>query len=58
MMPDMIHEAFGAEARQLSRVLAGLDDAAFARPTACTPWIVAELVPRAQIPAVAVAPSR
>jgi uncharacterized protein (TIGR03083 family) len=44
MMPDMIHEAFGAEARQLSRVLAGLDDAAFARPTACAPWTVAELV--------------
>ncbi len=43
MMPDMIHEAFGAEARQLSRVLAGLDDAAFARPTACDPWTVAEL---------------
>jgi uncharacterized protein (TIGR03083 family) len=44
MMPDLIHEAFGAEARQLSRVLAGLDDAAFARPTACAPWTVAELV--------------
>ena len=44
MMPDMIQEAFGAEAGQLSRVLAGLDDAAFARPTACAPWTVAELV--------------
>jgi uncharacterized protein (TIGR03083 family) len=44
MMPDMIHEAFGAEARRLSRVLAGLDEAAFARPTACDPWTVAELV--------------
>ena len=43
MMPDMIHEAFGAEAGQLSRVLAGLGDAAFARPTACAPWTVAEL---------------
>ena len=43
-MADMIHEAFGAEARQLSRVLAGLDDADFARPTACAPWTVAELV--------------
>jgi hypothetical protein len=44
MMPEVIHEAFGAEARQLSGVLAGLDDAAFARPTACAPWTVAELV--------------
>ena len=44
MMPDLIHEAFGAEARQLSGVLAGLDEAAFARPTACDPWTVAELV--------------
>ena len=44
MMPEVIHEAFGAEAGQLSRVLAGLDDAAFARPTACPPWSVAELV--------------
>jgi uncharacterized protein (TIGR03083 family) len=43
-MPDLIHEAFGAEARQLSRVLAGLDEAAFARPTGCAPWTVAELV--------------
>jgi uncharacterized protein (TIGR03083 family) len=39
----MIHEAFGAEARQLSRVLSGLGDVAFARPTACAPWTVAEL---------------
>ena len=44
MMPDMIHEAFGAEARQLQGVLAGLDHAAFARPSACDPWTVAELV--------------
>ena len=43
MMADLIHEAFGAEGRQLSRVLAGLDDVAFARPTACAPWTVAEL---------------
>ena len=43
MRPEVIHEAFGAEARQLSRVLAGLDDAAFARPTGCAPWTVAEL---------------
>ncbi|MGH3069312.1 MAG: maleylpyruvate isomerase N-terminal domain-containing protein [Streptosporangiaceae bacterium] len=40
----MIHEAFGAEARQLARVLAGLDDAAGTRPTACAPWTVAELL--------------
>jgi hypothetical protein len=44
MMPDMIHEALRAEGRQLSRILAGLDDVAFARPTACAPWTVAELV--------------
>ena len=44
MKPATIHEAFGAEGRQLSRVLAGLGDAAFARPTACAPWTVAELV--------------
>ena len=43
MTADLIHEAFGAEGRQLSRVLAGLDDAAFARPTARAPWTVAEL---------------
>ena len=43
MTADLIHEAFGAEGRRLSRVLAGLDDAAFARPTACAPWTVAEL---------------
>ena len=44
MMTDMIREAFGAEARQLSGVLAALDEAAFARPTTCDPWTVAELV--------------
>src|ERR1700722_19892482 len=44
MTADLVHEAFGAEGRQLSRVLAGLDDAAFACPTACAPWTVAELV--------------
>jgi uncharacterized protein (TIGR03083 family) len=44
MTADLIYEAFGAEARQLSGVLAGLDEAAFARPTACDPWTVAELV--------------
>ena len=43
MAADPIDEAFGAEGRQLSRVLAGLDDAAFARPTGCAPWTVAEL---------------
>jgi uncharacterized protein (TIGR03083 family) len=49
MMPDLIREAFGAEAGQLSRVLAGLDDAAFARPTACAPWTVAELACHVQM---------
>jgi uncharacterized protein (TIGR03083 family) len=44
MVADTIHDAFSAEARQLSGVVAGLDDAAFARPTACDPWTVAELV--------------
>ncbi len=44
MVPEMIHAAFNAESRRLSKVVAGLDDAAFARPTPCDPWTVAELV--------------
>ena len=44
MMPQMIQEAFGAESGRLSEVAASLDDAAFARPTRCDPWTVAELV--------------
>jgi uncharacterized protein (TIGR03083 family) len=44
MVPEMIHDAFGGESRRLSEVIAGLDDAAFARPTRCHPWTVAELV--------------
>ena len=40
----MIHEAFGAESRRLSEVVAGLDDAAFTQPTPCEPWTVADLV--------------
>src|SRR6266545_2574314 len=40
----MIQEAFGAESGRLSEVAAGLDDAAFARPTRCDPWTVAELL--------------
>lgn len=40
----MIAEAFGAESGRLPEVVAGLDDAAFARPTRCDPWTVAELV--------------
>ena len=44
MVPERIHEAFGAESRRLAEVVAGLDDAAFARPTRCDPWTVAELV--------------
>ena len=43
MERDLTREAFGAEAGQLSGVLAGLDEAAFARPTGCDPWTVAEL---------------
>jgi uncharacterized protein (TIGR03083 family) len=44
MTPEMIQEAFGAESGRLSEVAAGLDDAAFARPTRCDPWTVADLV--------------
>src|ERR1700676_732807 len=39
----MIFEAFGAESLRLSEVLAGVDDAAFARASPCPPWTVAEL---------------
>jgi uncharacterized protein (TIGR03083 family) len=49
MTADLVHEAFGAEGRRLSRVLAGLDDAAFARPTGCAPWTVAELAYHVQM---------
>jgi uncharacterized protein (TIGR03083 family) len=44
MVPERIHEAFRAESRRLQDVIAGLDDAAFARHTPCHPWTVAELV--------------
>jgi uncharacterized protein (TIGR03083 family) len=44
MTPEMILEAFGAESARLSEVVAGADDAAFARPSPCAPWTVAELV--------------
>ena len=44
MTPEMIQEAFGAESGRLSEIAAGLDDAAFARPTRCDPWTVAELM--------------
>jgi uncharacterized protein (TIGR03083 family) len=41
--PEMIVKAFGAESQRLSEVLAGVDDAAFARASGCPPWSVAEL---------------
>jgi len=41
---QMILEAFGAESRRLSEVVAAADDAALARPSPCFPWTVAELV--------------
>jgi uncharacterized protein (TIGR03083 family) len=44
MTPEMILEAFGAESQRLLEVVAGADDAAFARPSPCAPWTVAELV--------------
>jgi uncharacterized protein (TIGR03083 family) len=44
MVPENILAAFGGESRRLSEVVGGLDDAAFARPTPCDPWTVAELV--------------
>lgn len=47
--PESILEAFGAESRRLSEVVAGVDDAAFARPSPCAPWTVAELVYHVQM---------
>jgi hypothetical protein len=44
MAPEMVTEAFNAEAQRLSEVVTGTEDAAFARPTTCTPWTVAELL--------------
>jgi uncharacterized protein (TIGR03083 family) len=44
MAPEIILAAFGAESRRLAEVVAGVDDAAFARPTPCAPWTVADLV--------------
>ena len=44
MTPEMILEAFGAESQRLSEIVAGADDATFARPSPCVPWTVAELV--------------
>ena len=43
MTPGTTLAAFGAESQRLSQVLASTDDVAFARPTACVPWTVAEL---------------
>ena len=43
MAPEMLMDAFGAESGLLSQVAAGTDDAAFARPSPCLPWTVAEL---------------
>jgi uncharacterized protein (TIGR03083 family) len=40
----MVMKAFSAEAQRLSEVVAGTDDAAFARPSTCPPWTVAELL--------------
>ena len=40
----MIQEAFGLESARLAEVAASLDDAAFACPTRCDPWTVAELM--------------
>jgi uncharacterized protein (TIGR03083 family) len=44
MTPPLTLEAFGAESRRLSEVVAAADDDAFARPSTCVPWTVAELV--------------
>jgi uncharacterized protein (TIGR03083 family) len=43
MTPEMILKAFDAESQRLSEVMAGADNAAFARPSPCAPWTVAEL---------------
>jgi hypothetical protein len=44
MTPQLTLEAFGAESRRLSEVVAAADDADFARSSPCFPWTVAELV--------------
>jgi uncharacterized protein (TIGR03083 family) len=49
MTPQMIIGAFGAESERLSEVAAGADDAAFARPSPCPPWTVAELLYHVQM---------
>jgi uncharacterized protein (TIGR03083 family) len=43
MAQEMIVEAFGAESKRLTDVLASTDDVGFARLSPCTPWTVAEL---------------
>jgi uncharacterized protein (TIGR03083 family) len=42
-------EAFDAESERLSEVAAKTDDPAFARPTSCLPWTVAELLYHVQM---------
>ena len=44
MVPEMLMDAFGAESGRLSEVAAETADAAFARPSPCLPWTVAELL--------------
>lgn len=39
----LIMDALGAESGRLAEILAGIDEAAFARPSPCPPWTVAEL---------------
>lgn len=43
MTPQTILAAFDAEAARLVEIAAGIDDTAFARPSPCPPWTVAEL---------------
>ena len=43
MTAEMIMEAFAAESERLSEVGAETNDPAFARPSPCVPWTVAEL---------------
>ena len=47
MTPEMITAAFDAESERLSEVAAETGDSAFARPSPCVPWTVAELTGRA-----------
>lgn len=62
MTPADVLDTFRGEARALDDALSGLDDAAWERPTRCTPWNVRELfghvcVAIDRVPAMLAAPA-